>query len=98
MDETAFALDAYFQRLHYSGVVHLTADGLEALHRAQVSTIPFENFDILLGRGVALDPGALCDKLVHHARGGYCFERNGLLLLALQACGFDARALWRGYT
>jgi N-hydroxyarylamine O-acetyltransferase len=76
-----------------SGVVHPTAEGLEAFHRAQVYTIPFENFDILLGRGVALDPGALCDKLLHRARGGYCFELNGLFLLALQAVGFNARAL-----
>jgi len=93
MENPPFALDAYLERVHYAGSVHPTEDRLEALHRAQVYTIPFENFDILLGRGVALDPVALCDKLVHRARGGYCFELNGLFLLALQTFGFDARAL-----
>jgi N-hydroxyarylamine O-acetyltransferase len=93
MDKKAFDLDAYLQRLNYSGVVHPTEEGLEALHRAQVYTIPFENFDILLGRGISLEPAALCDKLVHRARGGYCFELNGLFLLALQAIGFEARPL-----
>ena len=93
MDNKAFALDAYLKRLNYSGVVQPTEDCLEALHRAQVYTIPFENFDILLGRGITLEPAALCHKLVHRARGGYCFELNGLFLMALQAIGFEARAL-----
>jgi N-hydroxyarylamine O-acetyltransferase len=93
MDKKAFDLDAYLQRLNYAGVVHPTEEGLEALHRGHVYTIPFENFDILLGRGISLDPAALYDKLVHHARGGYCFELNGLFLMALQAIGFEARPL-----
>jgi N-hydroxyarylamine O-acetyltransferase len=93
MDKKAFDLDAYLQRLNYSGGVQPTEGCLEALHRAQVYTIPFENFDILLGRGISLEPAALCNKLVHRARGGYCFELNGLFLMALQAIGFEARAL-----
>ena len=93
MDNKLFNLDLYLKRLNYSGVVQATEDRLEALHRAQAYTIPFENFDILLGRGIALEPAVLFDKLVHRARGGYCFELNGLFLMALQAIGFDARAL-----
>lgn len=93
MDNKVFSLDAYLARLNYSGAVHPTEDCLEALHRAQVYTIPFENFDILLGRGITLEPDALYDKLVRRARGGYCFELNGLFLMALQAVGFEARAL-----
>jgi N-hydroxyarylamine O-acetyltransferase len=93
MDNKLFNLDRYLERLNYSGGVQPTEDRLEALHRAQAYTIPFENFDILLGRGITLEPAALYDKLVQRARGGYCFELNGLLLMALQATGFDARAL-----
>ena len=93
MDNKAFELDAYLERLNYSGVVRPTEDQLEALHRAQYFTIPLENFDILLGRGVSLEPAALFDKMVNRARGGYCFELNGLFLMALKAVGFDARAL-----
>jgi N-hydroxyarylamine O-acetyltransferase len=88
-----FNLDRHLERLNYSGGVQPTEDGLEALHRAQAYTIPFENFDILLGRGIDLDPATLCDKLVRRKRGGYCFELNGLFLMALRAVGFDARAL-----
>ena len=93
MDNKAFELDTYLERLSYSGVVQPTEDRLEALHLAQVYTIPFENFDILLGRGISLESVALFDKLVHRARGGYCFELNGLFLSGLQAFGFDVRAL-----
>ena len=93
MENELFNLDRYLERLNYSGSVQPTEDRLEALHRAQAYTIPFENFDILLGRGVVLEPAALYDKLVRRARGGYCFELNGLFLLALQASGFEARAL-----
>lgn len=93
MDIKAFELDDYLERLNYFGVVQPTEDRLEALHRAQYYTIPFENFDILLGRGISLEPAALFDKMVNRARGGYCFELNGLYLMALQSFGFDVRAL-----
>lgn len=93
MNNKTFDLDAYLARLNHSGPVRPTQDCLEALHRAQLYTIPFENFDIQLGRGISLEPAALCDKLVRRARGGYCFELNGLFLMALRAIGFEARPL-----
>jgi N-hydroxyarylamine O-acetyltransferase len=93
MEDVSFLLDDYLERISFSGLVEPTEDRLETLHRAQVYTIPFENFDILLGRGVSLDPAKLFDKLVRHARGGYCFELNGLMLSALHAFGFEARPL-----
>lgn len=93
MKKEEFSLDPYLERLNFSGTVQPTEDCLKALHRAQAYTIPFENFDILLGRGVTLDPATLCDKLVQHKRGGYCFELNGLFLMALRTIGYDGRAL-----
>ena len=93
MNSKAFQLDAYLERLNYSGAVQPTEDRLEALHRAQYFSIPFENFDILLGRSISLEPAVLFDKMVNRARGGYCFELNGLFLMALHSFGFDARAL-----
>lgn len=93
MDISAFKPLQYLKRIHHSGRVRLTEDGLEDLHRAQVCTIPFENFDVLLGRGISLEPATVFNKLVRKSRGGYCFELNGLFLMALQAFGFKARAL-----
>jgi N-hydroxyarylamine O-acetyltransferase len=88
-----FAKDAYLERINHDGIPRRTEDGLAALHRAQIFAIPFENFDIQMGRGISLAPEALVDKLLRRARGGYCFELNGLFLMALKAFGFDARAL-----
>ncbi len=93
MTDPILDLDAYLGRIRLSATLGVNEDRLEALHRAQVYTIPFENFDILLGRGIALEPEALVDKLVHHRRGGYCFELNALLRLALEASGFEVRRL-----
>jgi N-hydroxyarylamine O-acetyltransferase len=93
MRPSAFAPDAYLERIGYRGSPAANEDSLEALHRAQAYSIPFENFDILLNRGIELEPAAIFDKLVRRQRGGYCFELNGLLLMALEAFGFDARPL-----
>jgi len=67
--------------------------GLSALVEAHRASIPFENYDVLLGRGVSLDRERLFDKLVTRRRGGYCFEQNGLFGDVLATLGFDARAL-----
>ncbi len=88
-----FDLDRYCERTGAPGSGAATLDRLTELQRAQAFTIPFENFDIQLGRGVNLEPGHVFAKLVCSRRGGYCFELNSLLLRALQAAGFSARAL-----
>lgn len=86
-------LDAYFTRLGYHGPTTVTVDTLHALSYAHVSTIPFENLDVLLGVGIDLEPEAVEAKLVGARRGGYCFEQNSLFLHVLTALGFDARPL-----
>jgi N-hydroxyarylamine O-acetyltransferase len=88
-----FDIDAYLQRVGLSGPPRTDAAGLRSLHDSQFAHIPFENFDIQLGRGIDLSPAHLFEKLVTRPRGGYCFELNGLMLMALRALGFEARAL-----
>ena len=86
-----FPWDAYAARVGLDAPPRTDEDGLFALHRAQFHAIPFENLDIQLGRPIDLSPTGLVEKLVHQPRGGYCFELNGLLLLALAHLGFRAR-------
>ena len=88
-----FNRDAYLKRINYFGEKTPTLNTLVAMHHAQLYTIPFENFDIQLGRGIDLAPAAIFEKLVNQGRGGYCFELNGLFLMALKDFGFDARPL-----
>jgi N-hydroxyarylamine O-acetyltransferase len=82
-------LDAYFDRVAYTGPTDPTLDTLRALHRAHMLAVPFENLDIHLGRRITLDEGALFDKIVTRRRGGFCYEQNGLFAAVLHALGFD---------
>jgi len=86
-------LDAYFARIGYAGDTAPTLATLHGIVRAHAQAIPFENLDVLLGRRIGLGPADLVAKLVTARRGGYCFEQNGLLLLALEALGFAARPI-----
>jgi N-hydroxyarylamine O-acetyltransferase len=97
--EVTFDLDAYLARIGYDGPREPTRETLDALHLAHAQNIPFENLDILLGRGIHLDLGSLQQKLVHDRRGGYCFEQNLLFSAALEVLGFRltrlaARVRW----
>jgi N-hydroxyarylamine O-acetyltransferase len=86
-------LSAYLRRIGYAGDLPPTGRTLAALHRAHVAAIPFENADIMLGRGVAVDLPSIQDKLVHRGRGGYCFEHGLLLAAALEQLGYQVDRL-----
>jgi N-hydroxyarylamine O-acetyltransferase len=81
-------LGAYLGRIGYSGRLDPTIETLRCLHVAHATHIPFENLDILLGRGIALDLKSLQAKLVTGRRGGYCFEQNTLFAAVLESLGF----------
>lgn len=93
MTSRATALEQYLARIGYTGGRQPTGETLRALHEAHVAHIPFENIDVLLGRGVDLDPEALHQKLVGDHRGGYCFEHNLLFGSMLEAIGFQVTYL-----
>ena len=82
-------LDAYLDRIGLGDVEPPCLELLQAVVRGHVMAIPFENLDIVLGRPVPLDIDAIQAKLVKSRRGGYCFEQNTLLRVALEALGFQ---------
>jgi N-hydroxyarylamine O-acetyltransferase len=89
----ALDLDAYLERIGHRGPVVPSVDCLNELHLAHVTSIPFENLDILLGRPIRLDLDSLQGKLVRDRRGGYCFEQNALFAAALERIGFGVTRL-----
>lgn len=96
---TDFDLGAYLRRIGYDGERAPTLQALREIHRLHAQAIPFENLDPLLRRPMQLDAAWLQGKLVHGARGGWCFEQNHLLRHALDALGFRttglaARVMW----
>ena len=87
----ALDLDAYFDRIGWGESTTPGYDTLAGLVRAHMAHIPFENFDVLLGRPPRLDLDGLQAKLVTARRGGYCFEQATLFAAVLEAIGFAPR-------
>jgi N-hydroxyarylamine O-acetyltransferase len=81
-------LDDYLDRIGHSGPLNADLATLTAIHRAHITTIPYENLEIQLGRENTLDETAIFAKLVQRRRGGWCYEMNGLLTRALAQVGF----------
>lgn len=88
-----FDIPAYLKRIGCDAVKARDLSALQDLHARHLERIPFENIDVFLGRPGTLELDALQRKLVHEARGGYCFEQNGLFAAALRALGFNAHTL-----
>lgn len=96
----ALDLEAYFRRIGYTGPHEPSLATLHAITFHHATAIPFENLNVMLGRGISLKPEDIVQKLIHEGRGGYCFEQNNLLLLVLRAIGYrvtpiGARVRWQ---
>jgi N-hydroxyarylamine O-acetyltransferase len=86
-------VEAYLERIGYTGSREPTFETLSALHRAHMLSVPFENLDIHLGRRLVLDREANFEKIVIRRRGGWCYELNGLFGLLLERLGFPVTML-----
>jgi N-hydroxyarylamine O-acetyltransferase len=87
------SLDAYFNRIGWTGRVHATLDCLQRLIVHHAAAIPFEALNPFLGLPVALDLQSLEQKLIREGRGGYCFEQNLLFSHVLTVTGFKVSCL-----
>jgi N-hydroxyarylamine O-acetyltransferase len=86
---TSFDLDGYLARIGWTGPREVTYRTMAGVLRAHMRHIPFENLDVLLGRGIQIDRDSVYAKLVAARRGGYCFEHGTLLQAALEQLGFS---------
>lgn len=92
-------IDAYFERIGFSGSIAPSLETLTQLHQLHPAAIPYENLDSLMGSPVRLDLANLQQKLLFDRRGGYCFEHNTLFQAMLADLDFEvkahaARVLW----
>jgi N-hydroxyarylamine O-acetyltransferase len=86
-----FSATGYFERIGWNEPLQPSLPALPALTEmlhAHMAHIPFENLDVLLGRGIRLDLDSVYAKLVTEKRGGYCFEHSTLFHAALEHAGF----------
>lgn len=89
-------LGAYFDRIGYRGPREPGFATLDAMMRAHVAAVPFENLDVQLGRPLGIGIAEAFDKIVTRRRGGWCYEQNGLFGWALGESGFAIRRLCCG--
>jgi N-hydroxyarylamine O-acetyltransferase len=93
-----FRLDAYTQRIGYTGPLTPTLDVLRAICRAHALSVPFESLDAM-ERTIVLADEPLFDKVVTERRGGACFENHTLFHRVLREIGYDVSILgaymWR---
>lgn len=84
-----FSIDDYFKRIGYSGKTDLTLEVLTQIIKKQVKSLAFENCEIWkYKKVVSLATEDIVNKIVYNSRGGYCYELNGLLAMALTKLGF----------
>ncbi|MFF4898150.1 arylamine N-acetyltransferase [Streptomyces sp. NPDC001068] len=88
-----FDLDAYLERIAWDGVRRAGLATLRDVHRAHALSLPFENLEPLTGTAPSLAPEDLVAKMVRGRRGGYCYEHNTLLGLALTRLGLTVTGL-----
>ena len=81
-------IDAYLERIGYSGSREPTLNTLRALQRTHLRHVPFENLDIHRQQEIRIDLDRFYDKIVRRKRGGFCFEVNGLFNELLTDLGF----------
>jgi N-hydroxyarylamine O-acetyltransferase len=81
---------AYLDRLGLPRHGQPSAEGLRAVHAAQVERVPYEVIDIQLGRPPSIEPAESVRRVLN-GRGGYCYTMNGALSVLLRALGYDVR-------
>ena len=81
-------VDRYLARIGYDGPLAVDLATLEALQRAHLTAVPFENLDVYAGVPVRTGLDWSLPKLLDRGRGGWCFELNGAFAALLEAIGF----------
>jgi N-hydroxyarylamine O-acetyltransferase len=68
----------------------LNRETLKTVMRAQSQSIAFENIDVVQNKLISMESEDVEKKLVDGMRGGYCFEHNTLLKMALEDMGYPS--------
>ncbi|MBK8252555.1 MAG: arylamine N-acetyltransferase [Polyangiaceae bacterium] len=89
-------IDAYLQRIVYTGPLTPSIEVLRQLQLCHLYTVPFENLSIHANEPIILEEPALFNKIVERRRGGFCYELNGLFAALLRRLGFEVTLLSAG--
>ena len=73
MTDSPFDLDAYLERINYSGRTDATEETLRDLHMAHTLNVPFENLDVFNKKPILLNETSLYHKIVEKKARGLLF-------------------------
>lgn len=90
---TAAQFGAYLARIGLPQPARADFATLAAIHRAHLMSFTWEALDAFMGWPSSIDPQDAFAKMVDGARGGWCYEMNGLLGAALAALGLRVTRL-----
>ncbi|ROV61743.1 arylamine N-acetyltransferase [Vibrio ponticus] len=71
-------------------------EGLERINymiKKHLSLFAFSSTNVVLDRELPLDIESIVERLVERKQGGYCFEHNKLMQLALEQLGYQVRPI-----
>jgi N-hydroxyarylamine O-acetyltransferase len=86
-------VQSYLRRIGVFEPAGVDLASLEALQRAHMTAVPFENLHVFHRRGVSTDPQQTVPKIVDQRRGGWCFELNQSFGWLLEEMGFEVTRL-----
>ncbi|MEH6938652.1 arylamine N-acetyltransferase [Bacillus sp. JJ664] len=84
-------IERYFEHIGIKKPISISFEALKEIHKYHLLTVPFENLDIINGEPLSMEPSFIMNKIIHHNRGGICFETNTLLATILLELGFDVQ-------
>ncbi len=86
-------VDEYLRRVNSTTLKEVSLSNLKLLQANHLKHIPFENFDIHLGKHINLSIEDAYKKCIKSHRGGYCFELNPLFSWLLKQLGYKVNLL-----
>ncbi|KZN57523.1 hypothetical protein N473_06470 [Pseudoalteromonas luteoviolacea CPMOR-1] len=90
---TSSQLDLYLAKLglHYPSEGNLAF--VEQLIKAHIARFSFSSINAMQDKCLSLEPDVVFTRVIENEQGGYCFEHNKIVMLALQYLGFDVSPL-----
>ena len=79
----------YLQHINFQGPIEPSIKLRGHVPTCHLHTIPYENLDVAMKRGLSFSIPNLFQKLIVHKRGGNCFELNILFSWLLRELGFS---------
>ena len=89
MTTTSEQVAAYLSLLGYDDRPPPTLETLADVHRRHLTSLPYENLQIMLGRPPSVDPLDSTARVGRLGRAGYCFHQNGAMETALTDLGYS---------